>query len=91
MTIKVYIVQLMKVAFTSSLALGMIMAILVLVIGGAEGSITLDIDFSATDSILFLLGTTSFLTLVFLLVSPVSYFLYSAIFKERAGRSSGDV
>jgi hypothetical protein len=85
-----YIAELAKVAFSSSLALGLVLGILVLVTGGAEGSITLDIDIAATDSIWFLLATPVLATAVFLLISPLSYFVYSVLFKKKTERTGND-
>ena len=86
-----YIAKLTKFALSTSLALGLVLGTLVLVTGGAEGSITLDIDFSAIDSIWFLFGTPVLLTAVFLLVSPVSYCVHFEAFNRKAEKPSNDV
>ena len=85
-----YITDLAKFAFSTSLVLGMVLGILVLVTGGAEGSITLDIDLSAIDSIWFLLGTPILFVVVFLLVSPLSYGVHLLAFKRKAEKPSND-
>lgn len=86
-----YITMLAKVTFSSSLALGLIFGVLVLVTGGAEGEISLDIDFSATDSIWFLLGTPALVSAIFLLISPLSFFIHAAVFRKNPVKSSDDV
>ena len=89
MKLRVYIGELMKVTFSSSLALGVVLAILMLLVGNADGSITLDIELSAIDSIWFLLGTPTLVSLIFLLVSPLSYSIYFFVFKKR-NEKAGD-
>ena len=86
-----YIAELTKFVLSTSLVLGLVLGILVLVTGGAEGSITLDIDFSAIDSIWFLLGTPFLLTAVFLLVSPLSYCLHLVAFNKKAEKPGDDI
>jgi hypothetical protein len=83
MKLSAYIAELMKISFSSSLSLGLVLAVLMLITGNADGSITLDIELSAIDSIWFLLGTPALLSLIFLLVSPLSYFIYLFVFKSR--------
>lgn len=86
-----YVVLQLKVAFSSSLAIGLVLGILVLVIGRAEGSITLDIDVSRSDSVWFLLGVPSAITLLFLIFTPVSFFVFTSISRARKPKSSHDV
>ena len=86
-----YLVELTKFVLATSLALGLVLGILVLVTGGAEGSITLDIDLSASDSIWFLIGTPVLLGAVALLVSPLSYGLYCIAFTKKAEKPGNPV
>ena len=86
-----YVVIQLKVAFSSSLAIGLVLGIVVLVIGRAEGTITLDIDISRSDSVWFLLGVPSTVTLLFLIFTPISFFVYASISRARKPRSSHDV
>ncbi|MBE9538820.1 MAG: hypothetical protein IMF06_07030 [Proteobacteria bacterium] len=86
-----YVVLQLKVAFSSSLAIGLVLGILALAIGKAEGTITLDIDLSPSDSLWFLLGVPSAVTLLFLVITPVSFFLHSAISRTRKEESGRDV
>jgi len=86
-----YVALQSKVVFSSSLALGLVLGILVLAFGGAEGSITLDIDISRSDSIWFLLGVPSILTLLFLIVTPRSFLVHTSISRTWTRRSSHDV
>ena len=86
MKFKSYLVELTKYVLSTSLVLGLVLGILILATGGVEGSITLDIDFSAVDSIWFLLGTPILLTTVLLLVSPLAYFVHWVAFRQRADK-----
>jgi len=86
MTFRSYIKMLLKITLTSSLTVGLVTGVALLALGGAEGSITLDILVSATDSLWFLLGTPALLLTLFLLVSPLSYWLYRWVFRIRAGQ-----
>jgi hypothetical protein len=81
---KNFVSELTQYALSASLVLGLILGILVLVTGGAEGSITLDIDFSAIDSIWFILGTPVLLTAIFLLISPLAYCVHLGAFRKGA-------
>ena len=74
-----YVVLQLKIAFSASLVIGLVLGMLILVNGGATGAITLDIELSPFDSVWFFLGVPSTVTLLFLLFTPVSYFVHSAI------------
>jgi hypothetical protein len=86
-----YIGHLTKFTLPTTVILGLVLGSLVLVTGGAEGSITLDIDLSAVDSIWFVLGTPVLLTSVFLLLSPVSYCVHLLLFDRKAEKPGIDV
>lgn len=77
-----YMSLLMKTVFASSVVLGTLLAVLILYVGKAQGNITLDIDISRLDSIWFFLGSISLLSLVFLLLSPLSYWVYALFSRE---------
>ena len=78
-----YIVLQIKIAFSSSLAVGLVLGILLLVVGNVEGTITLDIDLSASDSVWFFIGVPFGVTLLFLILSPISFFVHKAISRAR--------
>ena len=90
MKFKGYITELAKYALSTSLVLGLLLGILVLVTGGAEGSITLDIGLSTIDSIWFLLGTPALFLVLFLLFSPLSYCVHLLAFNRKAGKPGID-
>ncbi|TXS95308.1 hypothetical protein FV139_05260 [Parahaliea maris] len=58
------------------LTLGLVLTALLLVVGGVEGSISLDIDISRTDGPWLVLGLPLLFTLLALLCSPFAFLLY---------------
>ncbi len=74
-----FILQQLKFAFSSSLAIGLVVGFAILVTGGAEGSITLDIDLSYSDAAWLLLGIPVAITSLFLFISPLSFLIHSAV------------
>ena len=91
MKFRSYIAYTMKVAFSSSCALGLVLGVLVLVTGGAEGEISVDIDFSTKDSLWFFLGVPALISVLFILLSPLSYFIHGAVFRGKPVKSSDEV
>lgn len=85
-----YLVLLLRLTFTSSLAVGLVLGILMLFIGGAKGSITLDIELSRSDSVWFLVGAPLIFTFLFLVVSPLSFFIHAATTRLWPGKSADD-
>ena len=85
-----FVAQQMLFTLSSSAAVGLVLAILVLATGGAEGSITLDIDISSIDSIWFLLGVPAVTCFLFLLFSPLSFVLHIAVARVLTGNSAHD-
>lgn len=85
-----YLVLLLQLTFASSLAIGLVLGVLMLFIGGAEGSITLDIELSRPDSVWFLVGTPLIITFLFLVVSPLSFFIHAATTRLRPGKPTDD-
>ena len=81
----------LRFAFSSSLAIGLVIGMSVLLSGGAEGDISLDIDISSTDSIWFLLGIPLITTLLFLIFSPLSFFIHAAVSRVWPPKSGHDV
>lgn len=77
-------------AVSFSLSLGLLAGLLVLLIGRAEGSITLDIDITYIDSIWFLLGIPLVVIVLFLLCSPLSYFIHRGVLQIFSSASTPD-
>ena len=80
--------QVIGAGFLSSLALGLVLAVLLLFVDNIEGSITIDIGLGRADSPWFLLGTPLLLTGLFILVSPVSWLLRRGL--DRLTQGKGD-
>ncbi len=85
-----YIAETMRVAFSSSLALGLVLGILMLIVGSVEGDISLDIELARWDSLWFVIGAPLLTCMLFLLLSPLSYFIYSIIFRRKPMKVSDD-
>ena len=86
-----YLAHMMKGTFSSSCALGLVLGVLILVTGGAEGEISLDIDISTIDSLWFFLGVPALISALFLLLSPLSYLIQGAVFRRKPVKSSDDI
>ena len=67
------------IIFSSSSVLGLIVGISVFMAGKGTFNANVDYDFGATDGFLFVLGLPIVATLVFVLLSPVSYFVYKLL------------
>ncbi|MEE4144835.1 MAG: hypothetical protein V2I26_08555 [Halieaceae bacterium] len=76
-----FVLQQVKFAFCSSLAIGLVIGLLLLLTGGAEGAITLDIDLGYSDSVWFLLGMPVFVISLFVIFSPLAYLIHKWIFR----------
>jgi hypothetical protein len=82
MNYRSYIAKTMRGAFSSSLALGLVLGILMLIVGSVEGEISLDIGLARWDSIWFVIGAPLLTCMLFLLLSPLSYFIHAMTFRE---------
>ena len=78
-----YIKQLGNIILSSSLALGLIVGSSLLVNGEMTMEIDLTLEFEAIDGIWFLIGVPVIMTLVFLLLSPLSYGIYRLLTRRR--------
>ena len=86
-----YIKQLVKIGFSASLALGAGVGILFLIVGNTTAEIDLTLEFGALDGIWFLIGLPIITTLVFLLFSPLSYWIHRLLERSFKNQSRGDV
>jgi hypothetical protein len=84
-----YIKQLVKIGFSASLALGAVIGLMLLVLGETTAEIDLTLEFGAIDGLWFLIGLPIIMTLVFLLLSPLSYGIYR-LFNRRRGDEPGE-
>lgn len=74
-----YMKLLTKVTLSTSLVLGLLLAITIFFNGGVAGEINLDLALSTSDSIWLLLGAPALITTVFALLSPLSFLIFSLI------------
>lgn len=80
----------LQFAFSSSFAIGLVATILILFSGGVEGTVSLDIDLSYSDILWFLLGIPVVVTSLFLLFTPLSFFVHAVVSRVLRGNSSRD-
>lgn len=81
MSFKQYLKQLVGVTLTSSLALGIVMGVAILVSGGFTAGIDLTLEFAQMDGLWLVPGAPLFFLLVFLLLSPLSFLLCRSLFR----------
>jgi hypothetical protein len=80
-----YIALVARVAFAFSATLGLVLGLLILLGNGAEGNIAVDIDISTADAIWFVLGTPLVVTTLFLILSPLSFFVHKLLSRLGVG------
>ncbi len=76
-----YFSQQLKFALCSSLAMGLVVGLVVLVTGGVEGAVTLDIDLGYSDAVWLLLGIPTVVIALFALVSPLAFLIHKVTFR----------
>jgi len=72
-----------KIGFSASLALGLVSALVLLINGDTTAEIDLTFEFGALDGIWFLIGLPIIVTLVLLILSPLSFGIHRLITKRR--------
>jgi hypothetical protein len=82
MTFLEYLLIQCRVALCSSLALALLTAVALLLVGKVEGSITLDLGFSRSDSLWILLGLPLAVVLLTALVAPLAFLLHRVLFRR---------
>ena len=80
----------MIIGFSASLALGMVIAILLLIRGETTAEIDLTFEFSAFDGVWFLIGLPIITVLVLLLLSPLSFGIHRFLTKRHRAESRDD-
>ena len=74
-----YLKQLVKIILSSSLALGLLLGIAIFIGGETTAELDLTLDFESIDGIWMLLGLPALFMLVFLLLSPLSFFIHAVL------------
>ena len=85
-----YIKQLVRIGLSSSLALGIIIGLLLLVGGGTTAEIDLTLEFGAFDGIWFVIGLPVLTMLVCLIISPLSFGIHRLPSIRRKDKPQGD-
>ncbi len=85
MTFARYITLLVKVVLSSSLAIGLFFSIALFLSGGVQGDLSFEIDIAPLDALWFFLGTPVLLTIVFLLITPISFFIHTLLLRVWPG------
>jgi hypothetical protein len=74
-----YLLQLVRIIFSSSLALGLLLGIAIFIGGETTAEMDLTLDFESIDGIWMILGLPVLFLLVFLLLSPISFFIHAVL------------
>ena len=74
-----YLLLLVRIIFSSSLALGLLLGIAIFIGGETTAKMDLTLDFESIDGIWMILGLPVLFILVFLLLSPISFFIHAVL------------
>ena len=88
LTFSSYIKQLLLVSTAVSLALGLVIALSLLIFGGTTAEIDLTFDFGRFDGLWFLIGLPLVSLLVLILLSPLSYWIYRLLQRPNSEEKS---
>ncbi len=77
-----YIKHLVKIVFSSALALGLVLGISIFVSGETSMNIDLTLDFDAVDGVWVILSLSALSILLFSLLSPLSFFIHGLLSKR---------
>jgi len=75
MSFKAYLKRLLKIVVSSSLALALLIAIAILVVGRVSGNLEFEVEIERIDALWVLLGLPIIATLLFIILSPISYLI----------------
>jgi len=78
-----YLRQLVKIVFSSSVALGLVIGIALLIVGETSMNFEIGLEIEMIDSVWVALGLPLLAVLVFLAVSPLSIFIYRLLPRRR--------
>lgn len=85
-----YIKQLCLFVLSSSFVLGLILGVSLLVVGEASMNVNGDLGFGGFDGILLILALPILSILIFVLLSPLSFFVHKFLSKQRAENVAPD-
>lgn len=90
MTYSGYLKQLWKYVFSSSLVLGAIVGIANLVAGESTANVDLEIDMGGVGGLWLIPGLPLLAVLVFVLLSPLSFWIHKLLSKKTPGSDVSD-
>ncbi len=85
-----YIKHLSRIIFSSTLTLGLIIGVSLLVIGETSMNFDVGLDFSALDGLLVMLGLPIFSVLIAVVLSPISFFIYKLLSRQKPENAPPD-
>ena len=90
MNFREYIAQLAKIVISSSVALGLVIALALLIVGETSMNLEIGLEIETLDSLWVALGLPVLALLVFLAVSPLSLLIYRLLPSVRRVAKSPD-
>ena len=88
-TFSSYLKSLLKIVAASFLALGLVVAIVILAIGTASIDLEIGIEIERIDALWLLVGLPVTAILICTVLSPISYFVYKLFLFPAVGKSTG--
>ena len=85
-----YLLRVLKVTISSSLALGLLACALILVIGETSMNFEIGLEIELLDGLWVLVGIPVITLLLVLIVSPISFFIHRLLFQKGAKSTSMD-
>jgi len=76
---RTYIRVLLKIVFSSAIALGLLAAAIILVVGETSISLDITLDIERSYSVWVLLGLPIIAILLFAILSPISFLIYKLV------------
>ena len=86
-----YIKRLCLYGVSSSLSLGLVLGIVVLIVGETSMTVSLALDIALVDGLLLMLASPLVTTLVLLTLSPLSFWVHKLMSKRGSKRVPSDV
>ena len=81
-TFRSYIRRMVQIVLSSSLILGVIVGVSLLVFGEGTLDLNLDLDFGAMDGLWVILGLPIIAVITFVILSPFSFYVYKRLAKR---------
>ncbi len=88
---RAYIKQLSRIVVSSTSALGLIVGLCLLLIGEISMNFDVGMDLSSLDGLLVMVGLPTLSLVLFVILSPLSSFIYKLLPKGKIDRARPDV